>query len=190
MLIIPHSEYPPASCAVISSHLPLGIILKHILCLLNNQIFYKAPLCFCSSCSSSHLWKHPSQIHFLLLLPHWRWRTVPPTDISAEPLCGSSFWHFNGSKCSNFTCTRIRRLTQFFPQDQLETVCTFSQKYCVLLPQTQLEQVRTLSLIIWLCWLENVPTSRWNFCCYRHKLHWEMSWLWVKGTGFVATNTA
>lgn len=75
----------------------------------------------------------------------------------------------------------------FLLQERLEIVCTFRQKYCVLLPQTQLEQILTLSQVIWLCChdhsLKNVPTSRQNLC-------WEMSWLWVKGIWFVATDTA
>lgn len=149
----------------------------HSKTVLNNDIFCKPPPCLVwhwSSCSSSittryklpaalhtsSVWKHPSQIHFLLLLLH--------------------FW------CSR-VFTLCRRLTRFLLQERLEIVCTFRQKYCVLLPQTQLEQILTLSQVIWLCChdhsLKNVPTSRQNLC-------WEMSWLWVNGIWFVATDTA
>lgn len=100
---------------------------------------------------------------------------------------GQFFQTFQWFKMFKHPLHKDMKADTFLLQERLEIVCTFSQKYCVLLPQTQLEQILTLSQVTWLCChdhgLKNVPTSRQNLC-------WEMSWLWVKGIWFVATDTA
>lgn len=167
----------------------------HSKTVLNNDIFCKPPPCLVwhwSSCSSSittryklpaalhtsSVWKHPSQIHFLLLeFSHCGLgavlseaasekfhcsrdadgETVSLTDnLSLISLWVNFFRHFSGSKCSNLPCIRIWKLTRSCYKNG------------------------------WKLFVRSVR----NIVFYCHKLSWNKSVLWVKLLDSVATITA